>query len=184
MRKKTLIKFQFSAAISTDVTFSAPTARHSSAFWSNLSTSINRPPRSTCFTLTVTSSSLDGCSESGHVLNRSHHDIAVHAGAVSVVLTVHVHLRPVLHNHEAAVPGTPQDITPKSVTGWTNFKRGQQTQHMSDVMQRPTCNTIVLRTAVGNNNTRIELYICIPTNCTQLIYFINNTLKHMYCLKL
>ena len=28
------------------------------------------------------------------------------------------------------------------------------------------------------------LYICIPTNCTQLIYFINNTLKHMYCLKL
>jgi len=30
----------------------------------------------------------------------------------------------------------------------------------------------------------ISLYICIPTNCTQLIYFINNTLKHMYCLKL
>jgi len=29
-----------------------------------------------------------------------------------------------------------------------------------------------------------KLYICIPTNCTQLIYFINNTLKHMYCLKL
>ena len=29
-----------------------------------------------------------------------------------------------------------------------------------------------------------NLYICIPTNCTQLIYFINNTLKHMYCLKL
>ena len=28
-----------------------------------------------------------------------------------------------------------------------------------------------------------KLYICIPTNCTQLIYFINNTLKHMYCLK-
>ena len=28
------------------------------------------------------------------------------------------------------------------------------------------------------------LYIYIPTNCTQLIYFINNTLKHMYCLKL
>ena len=27
-------------------------------------------------------------------------------------------------------------------------------------------------------------YICIPTNCTQLIYFINNALKHMYCLKL
>ena len=29
-----------------------------------------------------------------------------------------------------------------------------------------------------------KLYIYIPTNCTQLIYFINNTLKHMYCLKL
>ena len=29
-----------------------------------------------------------------------------------------------------------------------------------------------------------KLYICIPTNCTQLIYFINNTLKHMYYLKL
>ena len=29
-----------------------------------------------------------------------------------------------------------------------------------------------------------KLYICIPTNCTQLIYFINDTLKHMYCLKL
>ena len=29
-----------------------------------------------------------------------------------------------------------------------------------------------------------NLYICIPTNCTQLIYFINNTLKHMYCLNL
>ena len=29
-----------------------------------------------------------------------------------------------------------------------------------------------------------KLYICIPTNCTQLIYFINNALKHMYCLKL
>ena len=28
------------------------------------------------------------------------------------------------------------------------------------------------------------LYICFPTNCTQLIYFIDNTLKHMYCLKL
>ena len=28
------------------------------------------------------------------------------------------------------------------------------------------------------------LYIYIPTNCTQLIYFTNNTLKHMYCLKL
>ena len=32
--------------------------------------------------------------------------------------------------------------------------------------------------------TFCKLYICIPTNCTQLIYFINNTLKHMYCLKL
>jgi hypothetical protein len=29
-----------------------------------------------------------------------------------------------------------------------------------------------------------KLYIHIPTNCTQLLYFINNTLKHMYCLKL
>ena len=29
-----------------------------------------------------------------------------------------------------------------------------------------------------------KLYICILINCTQLIYFINNTLKHMYCLKL
>ena len=29
-----------------------------------------------------------------------------------------------------------------------------------------------------------KLYICIPTNCTQLIYFIKITLKHMYCLKL
>ena len=29
-----------------------------------------------------------------------------------------------------------------------------------------------------------KLYICFPTNCTQLIYFINNPLKHMYCLKL
>jgi len=29
-----------------------------------------------------------------------------------------------------------------------------------------------------------KLCICIPTNCTQLIYFIDNTLKHMYCLKL
>ena len=28
-----------------------------------------------------------------------------------------------------------------------------------------------------------KLYICFPTNCTQLIYFINNTLKHMYRLK-
>ena len=28
-----------------------------------------------------------------------------------------------------------------------------------------------------------KLYIYIPTNCTQLIYFMNNTLKHMYCLK-
>jgi hypothetical protein len=28
-----------------------------------------------------------------------------------------------------------------------------------------------------------KLYIYIPTNCTQLIYFINNTLKHMYCPK-
>ena len=27
-----------------------------------------------------------------------------------------------------------------------------------------------------------KLYICIPTNCTEIIYFINNTLKHMYCL--
>ena len=31
---------------------------------------------------------------------------------------------------------------------------------------------------------RIILYIYIPTNCTQLIYFINNKLKYMYCLKL
>ena len=27
-----------------------------------------------------------------------------------------------------------------------------------------------------------KLYICIRTNCTQLIYFINNTLKHTYVL--
>ena len=32
--------------------------------------------------------------------------------------------------------------------------------------------------------TNAQLYICIPTNCTQLIHFINNTLKHMHCLKL
>ena len=34
------------------------------------------------------------------------------------------------------------------------------------------------------SNFHTYLYIYIPTNCTQLIYFINNTLKHMYCLKL
>jgi len=27
-------------------------------------------------------------------------------------------------------------------------------------------------------------FIYIPTNCTQLLFFINNTLKHLYCLKL
>ena len=32
--------------------------------------------------------------------------------------------------------------------------------------------------------TLYNIYICIPTNCTQLIYFTNNALKHMYCLKL
>ena len=60
---------------------------------------------------------------------------------------------------------------------------------------RPTIVNTLYR--VINNNTIIfyffvlffiraisKLYICIPTNCTQLIYFINNTLKHMYCLKL
>ena len=36
----------------------------------------------------------------------------------------------------------------------------------------------------GGNMKDLRLYICIPSNCTQLIYFINNTLKHMYCLKL
>ena len=30
----------------------------------------------------------------------------------------------------------------------------------------------------------IKFYICFPINGTQLIYFINNTLKYMYCLKL
>ena len=38
--------------------------------------------------------------------------------------------------------------------------------------------------APANSELIDKLYICIPTNCTQLIYFINNTLKHMYCLKL
>ena len=28
------------------------------------------------------------------------------------------------------------------------------------------------------------LYIYIPTNCTQLIFFVNNILKYLYCLKL
>jgi len=33
-------------------------------------------------------------------------------------------------------------------------------------------------------NKRLQLYIYIPTNCTQLIFFINNTLKYLYWLKL
>ena len=40
-----------------------------------------------------------------------------------------------------------------------------------------------MKNSNGVNYTGV-LYICIPTNCTQLIYFINNKLKHMYCLKL
>ena len=47
--------------------------------------------------------------------------------------------------------------------------------------------TIFLYLTIRNNligEYHKHLYICIPTNCTQLIYFINNTLKHMYCLKL
>ena len=31
---------------------------------------------------------------------------------------------------------------------------------------------------------KLHFYIYIPTNCTQLIFFINNTLKYLYCLKL
>ena len=44
--------------------------------------------------------------------------------------------------------------------------------------------TLDLGDMVWDGNMYPTLYICIPTNCTQLIYFINNTLKHMYCLKL
>jgi len=36
----------------------------------------------------------------------------------------------------------------------------------------------------GNFEHSNEIYIYIPTNCTQLLCFINNTLKYLYCLKL
>ena len=43
---------------------------------------------------------------------------------------------------------------------------------------------ILIQPHVKASGSLLKLYIYIPTNCTQLIFFMNNTLKYLYCLKL
>jgi len=54
--------------------------------------------------------------------------------------------------------------------------------HYTDYATWPT--NVIWNCQLLTPSNAIVLYIYIPTDCTQLIYFINNTLKHMYCLKL